>query len=194
MSRRAGADSPYHRIVADVQRSQIRIGDTERESALTALSEHMTAGRLDIDEYGDRTARVSTAKTRGELMALFTDLPEPHPTFGAAKQQRTQQNQFGPSPWVPPSAPPPPDLPIPLGDRQLPMRHRIAASAVPMAAILALLLYITIAHVWFVFLIPAAVVLFGGAIWGDDWKHQRRLMREEQRRQIREIRRRGRGW
>ncbi|MFS8096547.1 DUF1707 domain-containing protein [Lentzea alba] len=59
----------------------IRIGDTERSQALQVLGEHMSAGRIDITEYGDRSAKITTAKTRGELMALFHDLPDPRPQF-----------------------------------------------------------------------------------------------------------------
>ncbi|NKE62860.1 DUF1707 domain-containing protein [Lentzea sp. PSKA42] len=59
----------------------IRIGDTERQQALQVLGEHMSAGRIDIDEYGERSARITTAKTRGELMSLFHDLPDPRPQF-----------------------------------------------------------------------------------------------------------------
>ena len=61
----------------------IRIGDTERQQALQVLGEHMSAGRIDIDEYGERSAKITTAKTRGELMALFYDLPDPRPQFAA---------------------------------------------------------------------------------------------------------------
>lgn len=61
----------------------IRIGDTEREQALQVLGEHMSAGRLDVEEYGERSAKITTAKTRGELMALFYDLPDPRPQFAA---------------------------------------------------------------------------------------------------------------
>lgn len=59
----------------------IRIGDAERQRAIELLGEHLSAGRLDVDEYGDRTARVTAAKTRGDVLALFDDLPEPHPRF-----------------------------------------------------------------------------------------------------------------
>lgn len=62
-----------------VERPEFRISDTEREEAIEALGTHMRDGRLDIDEYGDRTARVTTAKTRGELLTVFSDLPEPRP-------------------------------------------------------------------------------------------------------------------
>lgn len=61
----------------------IRIGDTERQQALQVLGEHMSAGRIDVDEYGERSAKITTAKTRGELMALFYDLPDPRPQFAA---------------------------------------------------------------------------------------------------------------
>ncbi|MFC5290442.1 DUF1707 domain-containing protein [Actinokineospora guangxiensis] len=76
----------------------VRIGDTERETALRALGEHMGAGRLTVDEYGERSARVATAKTRGDLADLFADLPEPRPRFG---------------PITPPPAYPPPAYPAP---------------------------------------------------------------------------------
>lgn len=61
----------------------IRVGDTERQQALQVLGEHMSAGRIDVEEYGERSARITTAKTRGELMALFHDLPDPRPQFVA---------------------------------------------------------------------------------------------------------------
>ena len=154
-----------------MQPSQIRIGDTERESALAALSEHMSAGRLDIDEYGDRTARVSAAKTRGDLKALFSDLPGPHPTFGTQPPLRAETA-------VPQ-----------LQGMQVPLRHRLAAAAVPAAAILAFVLFFTLVHWWIVFLIPAAVAVFGGALWGDEWKQHKRLARDQYREARRQIRR-----
>src|ERR1700712_3092440 len=57
----------------------LRIGDTERNAAVNALGEHMTTGRLDLDEFGTRSAKASSARTVGELRQLFADLPAPHP-------------------------------------------------------------------------------------------------------------------
>jgi hypothetical protein len=57
----------------------VRIGTTEREDAIRALSEHLGEGRLDIGEYDQRSALVAAAKTRGELAANFDDLPDPNP-------------------------------------------------------------------------------------------------------------------
>ena len=63
--------------------SGLRIGNEERDAAIKALDEHMSAGRLDPDEYGQRVAEASVARTRDDLKPLFADLPEPHP-FAAA--------------------------------------------------------------------------------------------------------------
>ncbi len=53
----------------------MRIGDAERESAVTALGEHYVAGRLTKDELDDRADRAWSARTSGDLAPLFRDLP-----------------------------------------------------------------------------------------------------------------------
>lgn len=58
----------------------LRIGDTEREAAITALGEHFAAGRIDKDEYDERSAVAWTARTSAALAPLFADLPKPHGT------------------------------------------------------------------------------------------------------------------
>ena len=57
-----------------------RIGNAEREAAQKALDEHLQAGRLDAEEYGERSAQASVARTADDLTPLFADLPEPHAT------------------------------------------------------------------------------------------------------------------
>lgn len=64
----------------------LRVGDAERQQAVTALGEHFAAGRLDQDEYDTRIQAAYRAKTRVDLQGLFGDLPEPVP-FRAAGQQ-----------------------------------------------------------------------------------------------------------
>lgn len=61
--------------------AEIRIGTAERESASQALNAHLEAGRLGVEEYADRLALAANATTAADLEALFTDLPEPHPTL-----------------------------------------------------------------------------------------------------------------
>jgi hypothetical protein len=43
------------------ERPPIRIGTAERDAAMKALDAHLEAGRLDVDEYGERSARASVA-------------------------------------------------------------------------------------------------------------------------------------
>ncbi|MFD8499670.1 DUF1707 domain-containing protein [Amycolatopsis sp. NPDC059657] len=57
----------------------MRLSDAERQDAMDVLSEHVRTGRLDIDEYGTRSAKVTQAKTVRELEPLFDDLPAPRP-------------------------------------------------------------------------------------------------------------------
>ena len=59
--------------------SQVRIGDAERDSALTALGEHYAAGRLTKDELDERMDAAWTARTAADLAILFHDLPALQP-------------------------------------------------------------------------------------------------------------------
>jgi hypothetical protein len=55
--------------------AQVRIGDAERESAVTALGEHYAAGRITKEEFDERSSVAWSARTSGDLVPLFTDLP-----------------------------------------------------------------------------------------------------------------------
>lgn len=57
----------------------LRIGDPERERAMTLLGEHFTAGRLEVHEYDERCRLAAAARFASEVDALFEDLPAPHP-------------------------------------------------------------------------------------------------------------------
>jgi len=70
---------------------RLRASSEEREAAIRALGEHLTAGRLDMAEYTERVDAATAARTVGELDVLFVDLPGPHhrsparyPTGGGA--------------------------------------------------------------------------------------------------------------
>jgi hypothetical protein len=103
---RAGAQRPVQRVVLVCRRSEpclcllsqgtmagvttpsdfpsapvpaLRIGNQERTAAIRCLDEHLSAGRLDADEYADRITTASLARTRGDIEPLFLDLPVPHP-------------------------------------------------------------------------------------------------------------------
>lgn len=68
---RPGRQGSYNRGVSDNQ----RIGDAERDAAIEALREHMSAGRLTLDEFDERMNAVLGAKTQADLTAQFFDLP-----------------------------------------------------------------------------------------------------------------------
>ncbi|MFC5290211.1 DUF1707 domain-containing protein [Actinokineospora guangxiensis] len=61
--------------------ADIRIGTEDRERAVALLSDHFAAGRIDVGEYEQRCAVATAARTRGDIVAVFDDLPKPHPAF-----------------------------------------------------------------------------------------------------------------
>jgi len=50
--------------------------DAERDATLKVLGDQAAVGRLSMDELEERSDRALTARTRGELTALTSDLPE----------------------------------------------------------------------------------------------------------------------
>jgi hypothetical protein len=69
---------------------ELRIGDKERDAAVTALGEHYVAGRLTKEEYDERSAVAWQAKTNADLAPLFVDLPllkPPQPVTNAMAQR-----------------------------------------------------------------------------------------------------------
>lgn len=169
--------------MGDIDPENLRISDTEREQAVRMLGEHMSIGRLDVDEYGERSAKATAAKTRRELTELFDDLPEPKPTFGPAVAAAAT----APPPYRPGVDGPPATQNA--GDKA-PARRNGWAGLVPLSAIVAVILFFTVVHVWWIFLLPAAVGVIGGAIWGDDWRdhqhhHRRDWERYSRHRQLR---------
>ena len=61
-----------------------RIGEAERAAAQNALQQHLNAGRLQVNEYADRSARAAGAMTTSEIHELFSDLPAPRPKLPGA--------------------------------------------------------------------------------------------------------------
>ena len=57
----------------------VRASDAERDSAAAALQDYFVQGRLTLDEMQERLHLVLSARTHGELNALFADMPEPPP-------------------------------------------------------------------------------------------------------------------
>ncbi|MEV0789560.1 DUF1707 domain-containing protein [Kribbella sp. NPDC050459] len=68
----SGAQTP-ERPRSDVKR--VRIGDAERDRAVSMLSEHFVAGRLTQAEFEERSEVVTQARYADDLEPLFDDLP-----------------------------------------------------------------------------------------------------------------------
>jgi Domain of unknown function (DUF1707) len=125
------------------ERPPARIGTAERTAAMKALDEHLAAGRLQVEEYGERSALAANASTAPELAALFDDLPAPHPALPGIE------------------APPlpvlrPPALPAPREPSKLEVWGPRLMALSPFVA-LALFM---ITHTWVVFLlIPATAAV-----------------------------------
>jgi len=54
---------------------ELRISDADREEAVALLGEQYAVGRLDKDEFDERSDAVWSARTRGDLAPVFADLP-----------------------------------------------------------------------------------------------------------------------
>ena len=149
--------------VSEYQPSDIRVSDSEREDALGKLGEHMSAGRLDIDEFGDRSAQVTTAKTRGELLEIFGDLPEPRPAFGRPAPTGNQV-----------AAPPAP----------APVAARVAPVIVPVVAVVLLFALTVVLKLPFIFLLPFVFFAVSNSRrrgYDQRWREHRDALREHHR-------------
>lgn len=127
----------------------LRVGHDERSAAIKALDEHLSAGRLDPEEYGERMATASLARTRAELEQLFIDLPAPHPFPDSV-----------PRSWSPYPMPPRQSAyPVP-GRRVVPWPV-VAAAVIALMPLIALTLFIVTKTWVFFLLIPAVGMVFG---------------------------------
>ncbi len=154
----------------------LRVGDTERNAAVNALGEHMSTGRLDLDEFGTRSAKASGARTVGELRELFSDLPAPYPPLPtAANPTLRRQPSLGQLPSRTGSLPPAPGTvqsftvasPARVDDRN--KAQKLVAAAAGAAGILAVILFFATGAWWWFLLIPLISSVAGG-VWGDSWK------------------------
>lgn len=77
--------------------ASMRLSDDEREAASRELGEHFATGRLTATEHHERNEQVWAARTRGELVPLFRDLPTA-PDRSGAQFIRPGHPRVGPAP------------------------------------------------------------------------------------------------
>ena len=61
--------------MGDVNQSQMRAGDADRDTTISLLREAFAEGRLSQDEFDDRLDRAHAARTYADLAQLTSDLP-----------------------------------------------------------------------------------------------------------------------
>jgi hypothetical protein len=132
---------------------------------MDALGEHLSSGRIDLDEFGTRSAQVSQARTVADLRALFVDLPAPHPSLPgpvpAIRPDYSAAASAGGSVARP-------------GDTRTPAQ-RMAAVAVAASGIIAAILFFALRMPWYIFLLPALVgVVTSAAMGGGGGNNGRR--------------------
>ena len=75
----------------------MRIGDSERDEAVSMLQEHHAEGRLSTEEFDERMGKALEARVGSDLVALFFDLPAPRP--GLARSSAPQPEPVV-APWA----------------------------------------------------------------------------------------------
>ncbi|MHA6798432.1 DUF1707 SHOCT-like domain-containing protein [Bounagaea algeriensis] len=120
----------------------VRIGDSERQQAMRLLGEHFSAGRLELAEYDQRCQDAAAARFRSDLRPLFADLPAPGPDVL--------------EPAAPPRSPP-----ARSSGGGFPLRKVVLIAG---AAILGVVLLLTLKQLGLVLLIPLAIALWSGTL------------------------------
>jgi hypothetical protein len=72
-------NNPKNRVVEYARampEPALRASDDDRDAVLRALERHTATGRLNLDEFDQRSTAALTAVTLDDLAALTADLPE----------------------------------------------------------------------------------------------------------------------
>lgn len=165
-----------------VDMPEMRIGDAERDEAVTRLREHYAAGRLTAAEFEERMSTAIAAHTRSELVPLFTDLPRDPNTryFTAAQDGTSPGNQLAPSNPAPPPARPPVSNPA---------LRRALDVAVAVAWPAAIVAMISGAPWWIIFIPIFLLPALRAGMFGSHAEREAREQRRELRRDERDRRR-----
>lgn len=145
--------------------ADIRISNAERDEAVTTLGAHLSSGRLELDEYEERCGRAVSARTRGELEGLFTDLPAPHPDLSSATPPVQLVQKAGQLVRRPTGK-------KDLVDTPASKALEVVAGVVLFVGVPSAILLTVFLGLWWVF-IPVGVLLFGAAGMSEEAKKQK---------------------
>ena len=145
----------------------LRIGDAERNAAADALQQHLSAGRLTLDEFADRSALVMNARTQDEVDRVFGDLPPVVGAPGAAGAPALRPLTGSPVANAAGVPPVPAQRPGPS--------RALLGGLIGGMPIIALLLFLWTGQWWWFLMIPLAYTVLGPMInrgGGDDGDRQ----------------------
>ncbi len=128
----------------------VRIGTPEREAAQQQLNEHFSQGRLEVNEFEERSSLVAGARTRSELDTVFHDLPRAPATVDPDAVAKPSQTRS----W----------------------RHTVLGATPIVAVVLFFLLNGHFDQAWLVFLL---VPLVGAVLGGGEFQRDRSRRREQ---------------
>lgn len=77
-----------------VESGTVRIGDAERDQAISSLGDHFAAGRLTREEFDERSDTAMRARIGADLEPLFVDLPQPAVAFAHRSGPGRQPGPF----------------------------------------------------------------------------------------------------
>lgn len=80
--------------------SHLRISNADRDQALDRLADHYAAGRLDKDEFDERSDAVWTARTGADLAPVFADL-QPRASRSSRDVVRSRPGRWRHRPSIP---------------------------------------------------------------------------------------------
>ena len=80
----------------------VRIGDAERDQAVSLLGDHFAAGRLTREELDERIDQAMRARFAADLRPLFADLPGPDPAPGPPADRFRPVPAYAPLFWLGP--------------------------------------------------------------------------------------------
>lgn len=70
--------------------ASFRVSDAEREQAVLSLRDHLTAGRLTLEEFSERVEAALKARVSGELARVQEDLPDVSPQVARPRRKPTR--------------------------------------------------------------------------------------------------------
>lgn len=81
--------------MSDVNESQMRAGDADRDKTISVLREAFAEGRISQEEFDDRLERAHRARTFADLAPLTADVPNAPPAVTSGNPKEVDKSRKG---------------------------------------------------------------------------------------------------